>query len=106
MRGDGQRGHRVASSSWMRLRQRDCQFLVQVAVAVIEFSGSKRSCAATSLRCRRQRSIKDVARLLLERRISRLPVIDDEGRVLGVVSKGDIVSKERGIELDVGRAYR
>jgi CBS domain-containing protein len=39
--------------------------------------------------------LRDVAALLTERRISGLPVVD-EGRVVGVVSEGDILAKERG----------
>ena len=39
-------------------------------------------------------SLKEVAAILVERRISGLPVVDGEGRVLGVVSEGDIVQKE------------
>lgn len=38
--------------------------------------------------------IKDVARILVEHRISGLPVCDIEGHVLGVVSEGDILYKE------------
>jgi len=38
--------------------------------------------------------IKDVAKILVEHRISGLPVCDIEGRVLGVVSEGDILYKE------------
>jgi CBS domain-containing protein len=38
--------------------------------------------------------IKDVARILVEHRISGVPVCDVEGRVLGVVSEGDILYKE------------
>lgn len=40
--------------------------------------------------------LKDVARLLVQRRVSGLPVVDDDGTVLGVVSEGDILAKERG----------
>jgi CBS domain-containing protein len=39
--------------------------------------------------------LKDVAKLMAERRISGLPVVAD-GKVLGVVSEGDILFKERG----------
>jgi CBS domain-containing protein len=35
--------------------------------------------------------IGEVAKILDERRIKRLPVVDDEGRLLGVVSRADIV---------------
>src|SRR5690349_16073477 len=38
--------------------------------------------------------IKDVAKILVEHRISGLPICDIEGYVLGVVSEGDILYKE------------
>ena len=38
--------------------------------------------------------IKDVAKILVENRISGLPVCDISGRVLGVISEGDILYKE------------
>lgn len=41
-------------------------------------------------------SLKDVARALVDRGISGVPVRDAEGRVLGVVSEADILFKERG----------
>ncbi len=41
-------------------------------------------------------SLKNVARLLVEHRISGVPVVDDDGVVLGVVSEGDVLFKERG----------
>ncbi len=40
--------------------------------------------------------LKHVARILAEERISGVPVVDSEGRVLGVVSEIDILAKERG----------
>src|SRR5829696_7997762 len=52
-----------------------------------------------------QTSIKEVARLLVEREISGVPVVGEEGRVLGVVSEGDIVFKERGVAEPEGHAY-
>ncbi len=42
-------------------------------------------------------SIADVARILVDRGISGLPVVDDANRVVGVVSEGDLVMKEAGI---------
>ena len=39
--------------------------------------------------------LKEVARVLVNRHFSGLPVVDDEGKVLGVVSEGDILVKER-----------
>jgi CBS domain-containing protein len=41
-------------------------------------------------------SLRDVAEMLLEHGISGMPVCDDSGTVLGVVSEGDILFKERG----------
>jgi CBS domain-containing protein len=37
--------------------------------------------------------LKEVARLLIERRISGVPVVDDDGALLGVVSEGDFLMK-------------
>ena len=37
-----------------------------------------------------------MARLLVEHRISGVPVVGDDGAVLGVVSEGDLLFKERG----------
>ena len=42
-----------------------------------------------------QTSLKDVARLLIERRVSGVPVVENDGTVVGVVSEGDILVKER-----------
>ncbi len=39
-------------------------------------------------------SFKDVAMLIAERRVSAVPVLDREGRVLGIVSEADLVLKE------------
>ena len=41
-------------------------------------------------------TLKDAARTLVENRISGMPVCDEQGRVLGVISEGDILHKERG----------
>jgi CBS domain-containing protein len=40
--------------------------------------------------------LKDAARILVEHSVSGIPVCDIERRVLGVVSEGDILYKERG----------
>jgi CBS domain-containing protein len=40
--------------------------------------------------------LKEVARLLVEHRISGVPVVDAQGHVLGVVSEADILAKTRG----------
>jgi CBS domain-containing protein len=41
-------------------------------------------------------SLKEAAELLVENRISGLPVVDAEGRVLGVFSETDLLFKEQG----------
>jgi CBS domain-containing protein len=41
-------------------------------------------------------TLKEAARLLVEHRISGLPVVDAAGEVVGVVSEADILYKERG----------
>ena len=42
--------------------------------------------------------LKDVARLLIDSGISGLPVVDEDGAVLGVVSEGDFLAKGQGPE--------
>jgi CBS domain-containing protein len=44
----------------------------------------------------RETALKEVASLLVEQRISGVPVVDSERKVLGVVSEADILVKERG----------
>lgn len=39
-------------------------------------------------------SLKEAALELVRRRISGMPVVDDDGRVLGVISEADILAKE------------
>ena len=39
-------------------------------------------------------TFKDIAALLTEYRVSAFPVLDDEGKVIGVVSEADLLSKE------------
>jgi CBS domain-containing protein len=41
-------------------------------------------------------TLKEVAAILVERRVSGLPVVNEEGVVVGVVSEADILFKERG----------
>lgn len=53
-----------------------------------------------------QTPLKEVARLLVERGISGVPVCDAAGRVLGVVSEGDILFKEEGAEAVEPRGLR
>lgn len=48
------------------------------------------------LSVRPETPLKEVARLFLEQRISGVPVVDEAQHVLGVVSEGDLLIKERG----------
>jgi CBS domain-containing protein len=50
--------------------------------------------------------LKEVARTLSERRISGLPVVDGDGRVVGVLAESDIVRQEQGTERDRGLLAR
>ncbi len=43
---------------------------------------------------RKDASFKEMAAMLRARRISAFPVVDDAGRVIGVVSEGDMLVKE------------
>jgi len=38
-------------------------------------------------------SVKDVAHLFVERRISAAPVVDDQRKIVGIVSEGDLVHR-------------
>ena len=46
--------------------------------------------------------LKEVARILSEKRISGTPVVDGDGRVVGVLAESDIVRQEQGAERDRG----
>jgi CBS domain-containing protein len=44
-------------------------------------------------------SVKEVAKTLLEKRISAVPVVDDDGQLVGIVSEGDLMHRsEAGTE--------
>ena len=38
-------------------------------------------------------SVKEVAKIFLERRISAVPVVDDQGKIVGIVSEGDLLHR-------------
>jgi CBS domain-containing protein len=50
------------------------------------------------LTVRPETPLKDVARLLIDSGISGVPVVDEDGAVLGVVSEGDFLVKGQGAE--------
>jgi CBS-domain-containing membrane protein len=41
-------------------------------------------------------SVEQVAKLMIERRISAIPVVDPDGRLQGIVSEGDLMRHSRG----------
>jgi len=44
-------------------------------------------------------SVKDVAKTFLDRSISAVPVVDDENKLVGIVSEGDLLHRaEAGTE--------
>jgi CBS domain-containing protein len=43
-------------------------------------------------------SVKEVAKLLLQRRISAVPAVDDQDKVVGIVSEGDLLHRTEGGE--------
>lgn len=44
---------------------------------------------------RKETTIREVAELLLTHRISGLPVVDEENRVVGIVSEGDLIFQDK-----------
>ncbi len=42
-------------------------------------------------------SVQELAKLLAKKKISGVPVVDDENRVVGIVSEGDLVSQDADI---------
>lgn len=53
--------------------------------------------SANPLTVGRETPVKDIAQIMLENRIRCLPVIDDEGKVLGVVDEEDLVHQDAKI---------
>lgn len=50
---------------------------------------------------RPETSVHEIARLLLEHRITGLPVVDDERRVVGIVSEFDLIAKRGRTASDI-----
>ncbi|MBN1829030.1 MAG: CBS domain-containing protein [Deltaproteobacteria bacterium] len=43
--------------------------------------------------------VAQAARLLLENHINGLPVVDDEGRVVGIICQSDLITQQKSIQL-------
>jgi CBS domain-containing protein len=52
--------------------------------------------------CRRDSTVEDLMRMMTDRRIRHVPVVDDDGALVGIVSIGDVV-KNRISELESER---
>ncbi|MAF49916.1 MAG: CBS domain-containing protein [Rhodospirillales bacterium] len=51
-----------------------------------------------------EQTVADVAKLLIDRRISAVPVVDGEGNLLGIVSEGDLVHRVMG-DIEAPRSW-
>lgn len=58
---------------------------------------------ANPLTIRAETTVEQIARLLTGARINSAPVVDDEGRVIGIVSEHDLFMKEKGIPFSAVR---
>lgn len=44
---------------------------------------------------KRQDTIKDVAKILSNNKISGLPVVDDEGKIIGIITEQDLIIRDK-----------
>lgn len=51
-------------------------------------------------------SLADAARLMLERKIGCLPVVNEKGELSGIVTDSDFVAKEKGLPFSLSRFPR
>src|SRR5688572_27936649 len=45
------------------------------------------------LRVRPDTNVADIVQLLVERQISAVPVVDDDGRLVGIITEGDLMRR-------------
>lgn len=57
--------------------------------------------ATPELTVRRETSVTEAARLLLDRHLSGVPVVDEDNRLLGMVTQRDLVAKHAHVHLPV-----
>ncbi|HJV36535.1 CBS domain-containing protein [Geomonas sp.] len=48
---------------------------------------------------RRETSVRELARLFAERHISSVPVVDDAGNLIGIVSETDLVEQDKNLHI-------
>ena len=53
---------------------------------------------------REDTTLEEVARTMLDHRIGSVPVVDGDGKLVGIISESDFVGKERGVPFSAFRA--
>ncbi|HJV64979.1 MAG TPA: CBS domain-containing protein [Geomonas sp.] len=48
---------------------------------------------------RRETSVREIAKLFAERHISSVPVVDDAGNLIGIVSETDLVEQDKNLHI-------
>ena len=48
---------------------------------------------------KRDTSLKDVARILYEKHINGLPVVDEKGMLIGIICENDLIQRDRKLQL-------
>ena len=48
-------------------------------------------------------SLEDAAKIMLDRNVGGLPVVDDRGNLSGIVTESDFVAKEKGVPFSIYR---
>jgi CBS domain-containing protein len=49
-------------------------------------------------------TLEEIARVMLDNQIGGVPVVDDSGKIVGIVTESDFAAKERGIPFSLVRA--
>ena len=44
-------------------------------------------------------AIEDLARLLVEKRVSAVPVVEKDGRLVGIISEGDLLQRDKPLHI-------
>ena len=65
---------------------------------------ARRIMSTTLFTVERTTPVREVIRLLIDQRISAVPVVDD-GRVVGIISEGDLILRERAYRQRGGMAF-
>ena len=53
----------------------------------------------------RETRLRQVARILLENRVSAVPVLDSDGKVIGMISEGDLIGRDEAAERQARRDW-